>query len=167
MQDKWVPSCPPLPPEPHVSVWSMWLRILAHVYSVESLMASLFALVLALAHCSCCWQLWWWWFYLERGLGGWVRKTAVRKRCRAVRSQCCRLGFLTLGRQFPPARCCSMRNAETGECVNGSGTKQVGNVWSISAGAGDPDFNHLLTGKNLPPSYLGGVRLLPPVRGNW
>lgn len=52
------------------------------------------------------------------------------------------------------------------ECVNGSGTKQVGDVWSISAGAGDPDFNHLLTGKNLPPSYLGGIRLLPPVRGN-
>lgn len=34
-------------------------------------MASLFALVLALAHCSCRSQLCWQWFYLESGGGGW------------------------------------------------------------------------------------------------
>lgn len=63
-----------------------------------------------------------------------MRKTALRKRCHAVWSQCF---FLSLGRQFPPALCSSMENAETGKCVNGSGTKQVENVWSISAGAGE------------------------------
>lgn len=44
----------------------MWLWISAHVYPAESLMASLFALLLAFAHCSCCWQLCWWRSYLQK-----------------------------------------------------------------------------------------------------
>lgn len=96
-----------------------------------------------------------------------VRKAAVRKGCCAVWSWCCLLGFLTLSSQFPPALCCSMGNTEMGKCVNGSGTKQAGDVWSTSAGAGDLDSNCLLTGKNLPPPSLGGITLLPPARGNW
>lgn len=72
VQDKWIPSFPPLSPELHVSAWFMWLQILTRVYSAESLMVSLFAFVLALAHCSCDWQLCCWWFYLEStGVGGW------------------------------------------------------------------------------------------------
>lgn len=49
-----------------------------------------------------------------------MRSTALRKGCRAVWSQCCRSGFLSLGRQFPVLLNgkCRVREVLTGQEPN-------------------------------------------------
>lgn len=151
VQEKWVPLSPPLCPEPHVSVWFMWLGILAHVYSVESLMVPLFALVLALAHRSCLWQLCWWWFYLGSS------RQVVRKRWCAELMQL--IGLPS------PGQAVSTHAA----LLNGK-TQRQESVWM------GPELNRLemfgallqglKIGTNLSPPSLGGIRMFPSDSGN-
>lgn len=162
VQEKWVPSFPSLCPEPHVCVWFMWLGISAHVYSVESLMAPLFALVFALAHRSCLWQLCWWWFYLESSRQVAVRKRVVRKRWHAELMQ---LTGLPGAGQAVSTRCPTQwENTERGKWVSeqGSEDQELNRLEMFGA-----LLQRLKIGKNLPPPSLGGIRLLPSDRENW